>query len=165
MSLSLGQRIFESLKREITATYLPQHWNDALHNYSRWETDTVIKHMTDIEISCENLNLSALGIHQRKDYTCLLYWFSYDDHDPRVWCDILNFKVDSYDCMLTKNENDLIWKIKHDAIPTCRFLYKYKYSNSPNCNYCDELDDLTHIFITCSRLSGLFQLTQSLICK
>ena len=27
------------------------------------------------------------------------------------------------------------------------------------------MDDLTHIFVTCSRLSGLFQLTQSLICK
>ena len=33
------------------------------------------------------------------------------------------------------------------------------------CNYCGELDDLTHIFVTCSRLSGLFQLTQSLIRK
>ena len=29
----------------------------------------------------------------------------------------------------------------------------------------DQLDDLTHIFVTCSRLSGLFQLTQSLIRK
>ena len=41
--------------------------------------------------------------------------FSYDDHDPRVWCDIRNFEVDRkvyfnniYDCMLTKNECDLI---------------------------------------------------------
>ena len=100
------------------------------------------------------------------------YWFSYDDHDPRVWCDILNFEVDRkvyfnniYDCMLTKNESDLIWKIRHGAIPTGRFLYGCKYSDSPNCNYCGELDDLTHIFVTCSRLSGLFQLTQSLIRK
>ena len=38
--------------------------------------------------------------------------------DPRVWCDILNFDVDRkvyfnsiYECMLTKNECDLIWKI------------------------------------------------------
>ena len=46
-----------------------------------------------------------------------------------------------------------------------RFLYGCKYSDSPNCNYCGELDDLTHIFVSCSRLSGLFQLTQSLICK
>ena len=37
--------------------------------------------------------------------------------------------------------------------------------DSPNCNHCGELDDLTHICVTCSRLSGLFQLTQSLIHK
>ena len=61
--------------------------------------------------------------------------------------------------------SDLIWKIMHGAIPTGRFLYGCKYSDSPNCNYCGELDDLTHIFVTCSRLSGLFQLTQSLIRK
>ena len=46
-----------------------------------------------------------------------------------------------------------------------QFLYGCKYSGSPNCNYCGELGDLTDIFVTCSRLSGLFQLTQSLIRK
>ena len=37
------------------------------------------------------------------------YWFSYDDHDPRIWYAILNFEVDRkvylnniYVCMLTK---------------------------------------------------------------
>ena len=59
----------------------------------------------------------------------------------------------------------MIWKIRHGAIPTGRFLYGCKYSDSPNCNYCGELDDLTHIFVTCSKISGLFQLTQSLIRK
>ena len=34
--------------------------------------------------------------------------------------------------MLTKNESDLIWKIRHGAIPTGRFLYGCKYSDSPN---------------------------------
>ena len=67
--------------------------------------------------------------------------------------------------MLTKIESDLIWKIRHGAIPTGRFLYGCKYSDSSNCNYYGELDDLTHIIVTCSRLSGLFQLTQSLIRK
>ena len=89
------------------------------------------------------------------------YWFSYDDLGPRVWCGILNFEVDRkvyfnniYDCMLTKNESDLIWKIRHGAIPTVRFMYGCRYSDSPNCHYCGELEDLTHIFVTCSRLSG-----------
>ena len=67
--------------------------------------------------------------------------------------------------MLTKHESDLTWKIRHGAIPTGRFIYGCKYSDSPNCNYFGELDDLTHTFVTCSRLSGLFQLTQSLIHK
>ena len=67
--------------------------------------------------------------------------------------------------MLTENECDLIWKIRHGAIPTGRFLYGCKYSDSSNCSYCGELDNLTHFFVTCSRLSGLFQLTQSLIRK
>ena len=106
-----SNRIFESLKHEITATSLPQHWNDVLHNSSRWETDSVIKHVTDIEISCEKSKLVSLRNPPRKGLYRIAfdYWFSYDDHDPRVWCDILNFEVDRkvyfnniYDCMLTK---------------------------------------------------------------
>ena len=41
---------------------------------------------------------------------------------------------------------------KHGAIPTGKFLYGCKYSDSPNCNYCGELHDLTDIFVTCNRL-------------
>ena len=55
---------------------------------------------------------------------------------------VFNFEVDRkvyfnniYDCMLTKNVNDLIWKIMHGAIPTSRFMCGCKYSDSPNCNY------------------------------
>ena len=70
-----------------------------------------------------------------------------------------------YNCILTKNESDLIWKIRHGAILKGRFFNGCKYSDSPNCNYCGEYDDLTHIFVTCSRLSGLFQLIHSLIRK
>ena len=61
-----SKRIIESLKREITATYLPQHWNDALHTSSRWETDAVIKHVTDIEISCEKSKLVSLRNPSKK---------------------------------------------------------------------------------------------------
>ena len=58
MNLSLGLRgFFESLKHKITTTSLPQHWNDVLHNSSRWESDSVIKHVTDIEISCKKSKL------------------------------------------------------------------------------------------------------------
>ena len=56
--------------------------------------------------------------------------------------------------MLTKNEYDLIWKIKHCAIPTGGFLYRCR--DSPNCNYCGELDDLTHILLHAVDFQGCF---------
>ena len=82
-----SKRIFEYLKREITATSSPQHWKDALHNSSRWRTDAVIKHVTDIEISCEKSKLVSLRNPPKKGLYRIAfdYWFSYDDHDPRVW--------------------------------------------------------------------------------
>ena len=130
--------------------------------------------MTDIKISCEKSKLVSLRNPPKEGFYTLAFdcWLSYDDHDPRVWYGIQTCEVDRkvyfnniYDCMLTKNKCNLIWKIRHVAIPTCRFMYGCKYSHSPYCNYYDELDDLTIFFVTCSRLSGLFQLTQSLIRK
>ena len=105
-------------------------------------TDAVIKHVTDIDIPYKKSKLVSLRNPPKKGFYMLAfdYWFSYDDHDPRVWCDILNFEVDRrvyfnhiYDGMLTKNESDLIWKIRHGTIPTGRFLYGRKYWDSSNC--------------------------------
>ena len=61
-----SKRIFESLKCEITS--LPQHWNDAVHTSSHWGTDAVIKHVTDIEISCEKSKLVSLRNPPRKGF-------------------------------------------------------------------------------------------------
>ena len=55
--------------------------------------------------------------------------------------------------------------IRHGAIPTGRFLYGCTYLYSPNCDYCGELDDLSHIVVTYSRLSGIFKLNKTLIRK
>ena len=53
-------------------------------------------------------------------------------------------------------ECDLIWKIRHGAIPTGRFLYECKYSDSPNCNHCGELDELTHILLHAVDFQGCY---------
>ena len=107
-----SKRIFESLKREITVTSLPQQWNDVLHTSSRWGTGAVITHLTDnyIEIFSKTSKLVSLRNPPKKGF----YMFSFDclfpcnDHDPRGWCDIQN--------LLTKNKCHLIWKVMHGAI-------------------------------------------------
>ena len=55
--------------------------------------------------------------------------------------------------------------IRHGVTPTGRFLYGCTYLYSHNSDNCDELDDLTHIVVKYSRLSGIFKLTKTLICK
>ena len=58
--------------------------------------DAAIKHVTDIEISCDKSKLVSFRNPPNNGFYMLAfdYWFSYDDHEPRVWCDILNFEVD-----------------------------------------------------------------------
>ena len=58
-----SKRIFESLKREITATSLPQYWNDGLHTSSHWETDTVIKHNPLSYITACHLHRNGEIVH------------------------------------------------------------------------------------------------------
>ena len=117
-------------------------------------TDAFTKHVTDIEISSKESKLVSLRNPQKKEFHMLVFagLFPCNDYDLRVWCDILNFEVDRkvyfiniYNYMQTKNECYLIWKIRHGAIPTGRFMYGCRYSDSPNCNHCCELDDLPHI--------------------
>ena len=55
--------------------------------------------------------------------------------------------------------------MRHGVIPTVRFIYGCTYLYSPNCDYCDELDDLSHIVVKYSRLSGIFKLNKTLIRK
>ena len=38
-------------------------------------------------------------------------------------------------------------EIRHGTIPTGKILYGHRFSESTHCNYCGELDDLTHILI------------------
>lgn len=98
--------------------------------------------------------------------------FDFVDFDPRVWCDILSFDIDVecyfsnvYSCLLAKHECDLLWKILHGAIPTGRYLHGCSFADSPNCRFCNKMDDLEHIFFKCERLSALFRLTQKIIRK
>ena len=47
-----------------------------------------------------------------------------------------------YSSLLHKHENDLIWKILHGSIPTGRFLYSDQFSDSLNCKFCGDHDEL-----------------------
>ena len=66
-------RSLESLKHEITATSLPQYWNDVLHTSSRCRTVAVIKHVTDIEIFSKESILVSLRNPPKKGLYTLVF--------------------------------------------------------------------------------------------
>ena len=67
-----------------------------MNTTSNWGTDAFIKHVTDIEISSKESKLVSLRSPPQKGLYMLVFdcLFPYDNHDPWVWCDILNFEVD-----------------------------------------------------------------------
>ena len=169
-----SKRIFESLKLELREVSLPNHWREHLKSISGTDLGHTEFQVPELELYIDDSKAICFqspphrGIY--KMILCSLC--DHENYDPKVWCDILSFDVDDkcyfsnvYNCMLAKNECDLIWKIMHGAIPTGRFLQGCKFADSPDCKYCGDLDDLTHIFVKCTRLSQLFQLTQSIIRK
>ena len=64
--------------------------------FNYYMSGTLIKHAIDIEIFSKESELVSLRSPPQKGlyilvFDCLFYC---DDHDPKVWCDILNFKID-----------------------------------------------------------------------
>lgn len=95
-----------------------------------------------------------------------------DMKDMLIWKDLLSFECtveyyfrNSFNKKLTKRESDMIWRMLHGAIPTGRYLHGCRYATNPNCLFCGDIDDLTHIFVKCPRLSALFRLMQDIIRK
>ena len=80
-----------------------------------------------------------------KSINCKLF-----DCDHQIWCDILSFDIDT--CYYFENVylplyQYMMWKIVHGAIPAGRYLYECKFTDSSNCKFCGDYDDLSHIFL------------------
>ena len=50
----------------------------------------------------------------------------------------------------------LWWKIVHDIYPGNYMLNKMGLSNTPGCNFCNEIDDTVHFFYQCTQIRPLW---------
>ena len=54
---------------------------------------------------------------------------------------------------------DLLYKILHYTTPTNNFIYKISKDTTdltPNCNYCNKIEDNIHLFKTCDRIRKIW---------
>lgn len=66
---------------------------------------------------------------------------------------------------VAKRDSDIQWRILHGALASCRRLRQMGYRETDNCPFCNEPEDIKHIFISCNRLHVLsLQLMSILKC-
>ena len=81
------------MEQPSSSNTLSRDIKDVLHTASCCGTNAFIKHVTDIEIFSKESKLVSIRIPPLKGLYILVfdYLFPCDDHDPRVWCDIVFF--------------------------------------------------------------------------
>ena len=64
------------------------------------------------------------------------------ENDPDIWCL-------ARDCCDETKLLELQWKILHYIYPTGTLLHKMKIRNNDLCSFCDEIDSMSHFFVSC----------------
>ena len=73
-------------------------------------------------------------------------WQTLYDIDEATWFEIFLSPFKS------SNSTSLRWlqiRINHNILPTKKYLYKIKATNNPNCETCNEVETITHMFWRC----------------
>ena len=93
----------------------------------------------------------------------------HSDRPDTIWRELLGLSNDTpvnfsfcYTSPIPKIEGDLQWRILHGAYATGNYLFQSHFSQTPNCIFCGNRDDLFHIFLECHRLNPLFKLLRKL---
>ncbi len=170
----MSKRLSANYRKLLLTRSMPDSWIHIIGNNGDIRTAHTYDIIPDMEIGASTGETISLFSPPCKKslYTLFVQLHSINNNVVLLWTDLLSFKCDDvlyfsnvFSKMLTKLQSDMMWKILHGAIPTGNFLFSCHFAATPNCLFCDDLDDLLHIFYTCPRLSALFVLVRDLIRK
>ena len=54
-----------------------------------------------------------------------------------------------FSTLATGFENDVSWKVKQRVLKTACYLKSWDLNINPNCEVCDEIEDINNIFLKC----------------
>lgn len=120
-------------------------------------------------LSLSNLELGEFEHIGNKDiyHTCIKvsHLRSLSGMKVSKWIDVFGPSFSPKGCWrslykppLEKRTADLQWRIVHGAIATNRYLAHLDQANGEECSFCAEVETLSHLFVQCPRLAGLFEL-------
>jgi hypothetical protein len=136
---------------------IPSKWIQHIKNEDKYEElqenelylETEYSRIKIRNVECKII-YSFLIEKKMKQLNCILKWereFNFEEIDETMWKDI--FK-NPYICTRSTYIQSIQYKIIHRIINCNKKLFEFKIKNSPNCDQCNELDDIIHFFATCN---------------
>ena len=157
---------------------IPDHFKNIINNHSENNTE-VTESPYSLELLYQDednnilLNCPLYKLQKRVIYKFIIsthYFSKHITYSYNVWTDILSLKKEHQpmfsDCYLTpisKKDGDLQWRLLHGAYPTGGFLRNARFQDTDNCRFCEDKEDLLHIFLECPRLTRLFVIFKEII--
>lgn len=58
-------------------------------------------------------------------------------------------------CKLTRPDETLVAQLRAGHCPLNSYLFRFKASDSPNCDVCSQVEDVDHLLTSCKKFAGL----------
>ena len=136
---------------------IPQSWKNKLRN-ARGKISDEYKRSVWPMIIMEDKQVSLAKI-RTKDY----YWLSFEKVKPTAvmkweiegiepgpWADLFNIP---YVCTKSTKLQAFQYQVIHRYIPTRKFLFVRRIADNPHCTQCNDIDTITHYFVSCPRVA------------
>ena len=149
---------------------IPQVWREVLRSNRARRVDQEASRTTPNIKACD----AIVEIHQAKtkDYynafmpgktsaRCCTKWAeSGYDFTEEKWQKIFSLP---YKCCKSSKLQSQQYRVLHRYVPTQKFLFVRKISDSPKCKFCEDVDTIEHFLVYCGRVHRLWkQLFRSL---
>ena len=138
---------------------LPLEWRRALRNHNSNIAilrEPYIYNQGEIKTLTQISTKWVYSIYINYKYVtpaCITKWNLIQNRCEEEWADI--FKR-PYLCVRETKLQSFQFKLIHRIINCNKKLFDMKIKPSPQCTYCDELDDISHFFFQCRNVYGLW---------
>ena len=142
-SLLIYNTIFNSLNK--FKEEFKQEFQNNINNGENTSSDTVLCLFRGLEVGRINRKTFYNLISDTKTESIKEAWrntYHLNAEDPSIWCV-------SRECCSETKLLELQWKILHGIYPTGVLLYKMKIKCNDLCDFCGEIDSISHFFVSC----------------
>ncbi|KAG6457310.1 hypothetical protein O3G_MSEX010239 [Manduca sexta] len=147
---------FQRLSKNVILQWIPSH----IHLIDNDKVDILAKQAMDdgILFRVTPLYSNYFGLLKKQ---CIEVWQEYFDKRSKekgIWYQTIQLQITTLpwidQTILKRNLLVIALRLRSGHVPSNKFLYLLKKSQSPNCDTCGTIEDVQHILMECIRLES-----------